>query len=99
MMSSQLVASKTTLDEEDRVLKIDYFVTNGTVITDGAATIPAYGICVHLSVEGKCLDSSTIDDVSPSRETVLQMAQLFARNLVTPVSLRDVVEDSLAMQL
>lgn len=99
MMSNKLIITKTTLDEEDRVLKIDYFVTNGTTLTDGASAIPAYGICVHLSVDGKCLDSSTIDDVSPSEETAVRMAQLFAKNLVTPVSLRDVVEDCLALQL
>jgi hypothetical protein len=99
MSFSELVISKAILDENNRAGIIDYFVTKGTSLTDGAEGIPVFGICVRLSVDGECFDNSAINDVSPSKETTMRMIQLFAKNLVTPVSIKDVVEDCLAAQL
>jgi hypothetical protein len=93
------VISRTTLDEDNRELTIDYFVTDGISLTDGAQGKPSYGISVHLSIDGKCSSSSKVDDVSPTKETVMRLLQLFAKNLVTPTSLKDVVEDCIAAQL
>lgn len=93
------VISRTTLDEDNRELKIDYFVTDGISLSDGAQGIPSYGIGVQLQIDGKVSGSSKVDDVSPSKETIMRMVQLFANNLVTPLSLKDVVEDCLAAQL
>jgi hypothetical protein len=93
------VISKTVTDENSNVLKIDYFVTNGISLTDGTQGIPSFGICVQLSIDGKISESSAVNDVSPDKETVMRLLQLFAKNLVTPVSLKDVVEDCVAAQL
>lgn len=99
MGASELVISKTFIDDDNRELKIDYFVTNGNSQSDGTQGFPVFGIYVQLSVDGKCSDCSEIDDVTPCKETATQMTQLFAKNLVTPVSLKDVVEDFVAAQL
>lgn len=93
------VISKTVEDEKGRLLTLDYFVTHGLSLTDGAEGKPAFGIRVQMSTDGKDSDVSQIDDVTPSKETATRMAQLFANFLVTPTSLRDVVEDCLSAQL
>lgn len=99
MVSNEPVISKTVLDENGKTLKLDYFVTSGTCQTDGAEGVPSFGIRVRRSIDGVVTESSTVDDISPSEETTMRMLQLFAKNLVTPVSLKDVVEDCLASQI
>ena len=91
------VISKKVLNEKNETMEIDYSVTRGESLTDGAKGAPVYGIYVKLSIDGKCRESSKVEDVSPSEETVERLVQLFAKNLVTPVSLKDVVEDCLAV--
>lgn len=99
MVSDGPVISKTVVGENGKTLELDYFMTRGTSHTDGAEGVPCFGISVSLSVDGEVSDSSTVDDVSPSEETARRILQLLAKNLVTPVSLKDVVEDCLAMQI
>ena len=91
--------SGTAIDENGRTLKINYFITKGKCLTDGAPAVPVFGITVNLTIDGKLYDSSAINDVSPSEETVMRMTELFAKNCVTPDTLKDVVEDCLAFQL
>lgn len=98
MGDNEPIISKTTSDENNRVLKIDYYVSSGFTLTDGAQRNPTFGITVRLSIDGKCSDCSTIEDISPSREMVTRLVQQLADNLVTPVTLKDVVEDCLAAQ-
>jgi hypothetical protein len=99
MAISEPEFSKTICDENGRVLQIDYFVTSGFCETDGAQGNPTFGISARLSIDGRCSDKSTVVDVSPSREIAARITQLLARNFVTPVALRDVIEDCLAAQL
>lgn len=99
MVSNEPVISKTVLDENGKTLTLDYFITSGICLTDGAKGIPSFGIRVQLSIDGIVTESLTVDDVSPSEEATMRMAQLFAKNLVTPVSLKDIIEDSLASQI
>jgi hypothetical protein len=91
--------SGTAIDEKGRRLKLNYFVTEGKCLTDGAPQVPVFGITVNMEIDGNIVDSSSICDVSPSLETVMRMTELFAQNSVTPITLKDVVEDCIALQL
>lgn len=91
--------SKTICDENGRTLQVEYFVTGGYCETDGAQRNSVFGISAQLSIDGKCSDKVTVADVSPSREIALRITQLLARNLVTPITLKDVIEDCLAADL
>lgn len=98
MVPADAVRSTSLTTDDQRSLKIDYFITSGICKTDGAERITTYGIKAELSVDGKSAETSRIDDVSPSEEAVKGIIDLLANNDVTPVSLKDVVEDCVAMQ-
>lgn len=99
MITTEPEYSRTISDENGRILQIDYFITSGICETDGAQGNPTFGIAARLSIDGHCSDKSTVADVSLSREVAARIAQLLARNSVTPVALRDVIEDCLTTQL
>lgn len=99
MCVNKPTVSKTISDENNRVLKIDYYVTSGLTLTDGAQGNPTFGITVQLSVDGKYSDCSAVEDIFPSKEAAAQLVQQLASSFVTPVTLKDVVEDCLAAQL
>ena len=99
MEVNEPVISETTSDEFGRSLKLDYFVTNGISLTDGVQGNTSFGISVRLCVDGESPECTTIEDVTPSKEAVMRIIQLLAKNFVTPVTLRDVVEDCVAAQL
>lgn len=98
MIPVDAVRSTSLTTDDQRTLKINYFITSGICLTDGAKQITTFGIKAELSVGGKFAEMSKIDDVSPSEETVRIIIDLLAKNNVTPVSLKDVVEDCVAMQ-
>jgi len=93
MFKTDAVNSTTFASEDNKLLKVDYFITNGVCLTDGAQQVPTFGIIAKLSIDGKFVENSQINDVSPSEETVKELVDLLARNGVTPVSLFDVVDD------
>jgi orotate phosphoribosyltransferase-like protein len=99
MYLDDAVNSAKLTSEDNRSLKIDYFITSGTCLTDGAEQVPTFGIMAKLSIDGKYTESSKIDDVSPSEETVKELVDLLAKNGVTPIALSSVVEDYVTMQL
>jgi orotate phosphoribosyltransferase-like protein len=84
--------------EDQRSLKVEYFVTNCVCQTIGEDQYPTYGILAKLSVDDKFEESSRIDDVSSSGEFVRKVIETLARNGVTPVTLKDVVEDIVVNQ-
>ncbi len=49
---------------------------------------PSYGVRVELEKE-----EASVTDLSPSRQRVQDLAEALARGAVTPVGLRDVVDD------
>lgn len=99
MSNEKPVISKSFSDEQGRTLRVDYFLTSGACMTDGAEAVPVYGLRADLYVNGQYAESTKVDDISPLREKAAEMAKLFAENQVTPVSLKDLVEDCIAAQL
>lgn len=98
MTSVNAVRSAILTTEGEKSLRVDYFITSGICLTDGAGRAITYGIRADLSVDGKFEESAKVEDISPSEQMVRETIDLLAQNNVTPVALKDVVEDCVAMQ-
>lgn len=60
------------------------------------APVQTYGVAVSFHATGGDVNSAQVDDISCSQKQVEDLLQSLMKNTVTPVSLRDVVEDYLA---
>ncbi len=60
------------------------------------APVWTYGIAVRFVCANGSVDETQIEDIFPDEEKTKSLLQLLAANTVTPVTLRDVVEDYLA---
>lgn len=99
MFHEDLLSKKSFTGTDGRQFEANYYVTSGLCHTQGAENQPVFGIRLELFVEGKLSDSAIVDDVSPEKEETVKLAKLFAENEVTPISLKDVVEDCISLQL
>lgn len=72
-------------------LEVSYRIT----CRDFAADVPhrGYGIEAILMRNGERMDACTVDDVTCSLSKAEDIVELLLRNVVTPVTLRDVLED------
>lgn len=98
MIPVDAVKNAILTTDDKRSLRVDYFITSGVCMTDGAGEVTTYGIRAELNADGRFMESSKVDDISPSEETVRIVIDLLAKNNVTPVALKDVIEDCVAMQ-
>lgn len=75
---------------------INYYLTKDLCMTDGAPQTDVYGIEAQISVEGIITDSSAVKDISPSLSKVQELINQLAMYQVTPITLKDVIEDYIA---
>jgi hypothetical protein len=85
-------------EEEAKVCSLNYYLLQNTCMAEGAANAPVYGIRVELTEFGRLLDSAEISDVTTSMESGKYLINLLSNNTVTPVSLKDVIEDYLVVE-
>ena len=98
-MNTLDAVKSVTLSTEDKVFQVDYFLTSGLCQTDGSEQVMTFGILTKLSIDGKITEISRVEDVTASEETAQLLIEMLAKNGVTPVSVKDVIEDFVAMQL
>lgn len=67
-----------------------------TECTCSIAPVQTYGIAVSFQATGGDAESAQVDDISCSQMQVEDLLHLLVKHTVTPVALRDVVEDYLA---
>lgn len=67
-----------------------------TWCTCKVAPVQAYGVAISFRETGGTACSAQMDDISCSQTQVEDLLRLLEKNMVTPVTLRDVVEDYLA---
>lgn len=106
MFPSATEVSHFRVSEENKTFRVEYFLTEGLCASDGAESLPAYGVRATLRMDGKQaddspldgnpLDCAQVDDISVSKEEVLGFIRLLARGAVTPVCLKDAAEDFIA---
>lgn len=67
-----------------RAAQTRYYLLEGEPEEGG----PSYGVAVELGGE-----AAAVSDLSPSRQRVETLAEALVRGVVTPVALRDIVDD------
>ena len=75
-------------------MNIRYYLQNGDY--QGDAPHRGFGIEARLYDDGRLVDSCVVEDIAVKQAGVLELIELLSRNTVTPVTLRDVVEDYLS---
>ncbi len=55
-----------------------------------------YGIRINLTKDGGEAETAVINDISPSKDGMLDLIKLMYKNSVTPVTARDVIYDCIA---
>ena len=75
-------------DAEEYVIKI----TEEKITTENNTNVPAYGICIQHKNS-----SARVDDISTDKLFVERIAKLCKTYRVSPIHLKDVVEDQLAL--
>lgn len=95
MPEANLVCSAQIDMESDcsEPMEIVYFMTEETVKTDGCSPVRSYGVEAQLMQCGNVVDKCRVDDVSCNKDEVLALIGRVAANGVTPVTLRDVIDD------
>lgn len=64
--------------------------------TCNIAPVQTYGVAVSFQATGGNAESTQVEDIGCSQTQVEDLLRLLMKNAVTPVTLRDVVEDYLA---
>lgn len=82
---------------ETDLMQIDYYLTSQICASDGATPTVVYGIESESIRNGRQGSRATTLDISPNQNEVESIIEKFSRNTVTPITLRDVVEDYLCM--
>lgn len=85
-------------DLETKVCSLNYYLLQNTSVADGYSILPVYGVRVELTDMGRLIDEAEFCDVTISIERGKYLLNLLSNNTVTPVSLKDVIEDYLAIE-
>lgn len=97
MFSSQFYSSAFLLPENPGAGKMEilYYLISGPYDEGGSASCRTYGVEVRLMCGARAVDQDTVGDITASEKEAKELLALLCRNTVTPVTLRDVIEDRL----
>ena len=87
-MREMLIGSSAASTEERKVITCEYSILIREF--EGEALGESYGIRITLLEEGV---TTEVPDITPSAARIQALAELLHRNLVTPCTLREVLED------
>lgn len=97
MYKDIFIARRTVPDAESRPILLSYFITRQELET---RDVPfAYGIKITKSYPQEhtlCPDSETAPSISCSESLVRSMLDLFIRCAITPISLLELVDESVS---
>lgn len=91
-MQKQKKETVEVKEEERCIGTAEYFIT---LCTCSVAPVQAYGVAVSFVDRNGNRYEQQVNDICCSQTRVETLLELLARNKVTPVTLRDVVEDFL----
>jgi hypothetical protein len=77
--------------EEGKAIQVRYCLTEEDY--QGELPHAGYGVCAKLYLADKLVDESSVSDVTCSKSEMITLIEALSRNTVTPVTLRDVIED------
>lgn len=84
-----ILSNVVELDEE-RVMKLDYCLTENLTETEPA--IPYFGIQINKKLNGD-LETEKVIGISHSKDTVMAYIKKLAQFAVTPISMVEVLDD------
>lgn len=96
MYSDCAIKSVSFVSENNRDIKVDYFITKSNSPVEGSEGKMTYGVMAKLYINEKPMDCVRIDDVSPHENEINELIKLLAENKVTTLTLKDVIEDYVA---
>lgn len=97
LTESMPIPMTATIAETGTELKLTYSLIIGRY---GGGEIPpytAYGVEIRLCCEGKPEETARVEDITTYRARAEELLEKLRRNQVTPVTLRDVIQDSLGV--
>ena len=80
---------------KQRVSRWQYDVREETVNLPEIGACRTYGLQEALRMPGRTVILGTVHDVTPNRDRAEDLAQCFTRRQLSPLHLRDVLEDCL----
>jgi hypothetical protein len=98
-MDKENITQKTTLvldDQQSQPAHVKYILVKTLCECDGIDRIPVYGIKAELFINSALTDSSFVSDITSSEPKCKALMEMLAKNKVTPVTLKDVIEDLIA---
>lgn len=94
MRKVKLLYSKEVTLEDNRVMKLEYNITeNQNTDTDE----PYYGIQI-VKYLGENRETEEIEGISYSREKVEAIVKILFQNIVTPISMVEIVDDIITLE-
>jgi hypothetical protein len=104
MQKANVVASTTIVlgelpENSLKACSLVYYLIQNLCTADENENRPVYGIRVELLEMGKLVHASELNDVTASIEKGKYLLNLLSKNAVTPISLMDVIEDFMAVDL
>lgn len=99
MKVTQPVCSSVVISDDGSEILLEYFVMNCICLSDGAEGIPSFGIRLQATTKGGTVETSVVQDISPAKEEITNLAKELCGLGVTPCTLKDVVEDYIALQI
>lgn len=91
--------SSQFISEAGEKSTLDYSLVNSELVMDDGTSKEIYGIRVQKKVAGKEPVTSTIVDITSSKKRALEILNLISKNQVTPITLKDVIENLVADQV
>lgn len=91
-MYQENAVSTVLLNPEERTpMQVRYCLTEEDY--QGAAPHSGYGVRAEMYLADELIDESAVSDVTCSKNEMITIIEALSRNTVTPVTLRDVIED------
>lgn len=90
MKKVQIVYKRNAIAQSGAPLNLEYLLT----CREPPNSVPEYGVGIRVLTPDSC-EEDCADGVTPRRERAMELLRLLADGTVTPVTLRDILQDVL----
>ena len=90
MKKVQIVYKRNAITQSGVTLNLEYLLT----CRELPDSVPEYGVGIRVLTPDSC-EEDCADGVTPRRERAMELLRLLADGTVTPVTLRDILQDVL----
>lgn len=90
MKKVQIVYKRNAIAQSGAPLNLEYLLT----CRELPDSVPEYGVGIRVLTPDSC-EEDCADGVTPRRERAMELLRLLADGTVTPVTLRDILQDVL----